>query len=203
MKPEIKTIKVKPGELETLTALHEHAVSLAEKSFADHGSAPFLWLIRIESGVLAINTPWENVREKDQAVATIRQILRIFDATMYAFIAEAWITVVTDPDKYDAKVPPSRQPDREDVLMVQSFDRNDNHLYTRFGVFYPPGRQRARSLPWGKLRARDDWPQDAHSGATGRLSNVFKHTGDEAWDREVDRSFAEFVEMLHKARGGG
>lgn len=123
--------------------LHEHACRFAEQSFADKGSAPFMWIIAAGTRLVWVETPWENEGEKDFATYVVRRMLKGLGAHAYVFMSEAWVAQETKGDKYwemrEAGLPvplPGERPEneRDDILMVTSFDRDGRCGLTRYLV---------------------------------------------------------------------
>lgn len=151
---------MKPRMLETYgspqrvsrTDLHEHAIDLATKMYSKTGRTAPLWLAasHIEGRgpgldgyhMLVIETEWESPEEKYRATEFLRSFMNDKDLGVYAyaFICEAWVAAERKGDKYDEMrklglpvAPADRAAeDRDDILMIVSFERDGGSALTRF-----------------------------------------------------------------------
>jgi len=160
----------------TREMLHDMAVTYAEEEFDRRGQVPFLWLIAIGTRVLWLETPWENDWEKNASVRVLRRMMAELEVQAYAQMCEAWIAVV-NADK-DGKLPidhrmPSEMSakERDDVLMVSSYDRDGGCMMTRYLVSLRPG---GRNL----LGPRVDIDTE-HERMTGRMFNLLAEEEDD------------------------
>jgi hypothetical protein len=172
--PRVVSENKVPG-VKDLAVLHEYAVKMAEDSFAASASAPFRFLVRKGKRVVVIDTPWEDVQQKEMHSQIMRMYMQMIEADAYSFMSEVWIGIPKNPTTYDG-TPPSEMPEeeREDALVVLSFDRTGAHFNTRFGV-------RRAGTPHAKLLARDDWQRgtETTSGVlemthAGRMWNMLE-----------------------------
>jgi hypothetical protein len=165
MTPFIRTRRsLKHGLSWDLQKLHGYAVKVAEAAFEKKGKSPFLWIMYYRGRLIVWDTPWENDAEKHAHSRMMRFYMLMLGVEAYSFITEAWISApskeVTDAliakwgDDYRAHMPmPKDDPNREDVLLVSTFDKRvGDHLMTRYGVRYNSKRP-----GFGRLLARDDW----------------------------------------------
>lgn len=172
--PEVRgSVTLKQGEFATLDMLHEHAVKIAEEEFekAVRGprqpyQCPFLWLVKTPKVLLTIETPWRDDDEKIRSMDMMRTYMAMAQATAYSFMHEAWMSVLQDPNKpmphSVRELPPDQ---REDVLIVWTYDRSEHVRQTRWAV-------RRAGTPRATLLARDDEYRDGLVG--GRLGNLLK-----------------------------
>lgn len=170
-----ETVTLKQGEFATLDMLHEHAVHVAETEFekAVHGprtpyQCPFLWLIKTPKLLLTMETPWADDDEKVRSMNMMRTYMAMANASAYSFMHEAWMAVFNlenMPKKMPFSVRGMPEQDREDVLMVWTYDRSEYHRRTRWAV-------RRAGTPRARLLARDDDTQEGHF--EGRLFNLLK-----------------------------
>lgn len=156
---------LKPGDFATLEMLHEFSVQRALKQFDEaHRIAPYdikpHWLIQFGSFMGVVATPFANDREKEVVSRVLGEAMKIANARAYSFFMEAWIANVRPGHDWD-KTPPSQHPDREDALIITTYDRKRS-LTTRYAV-------KRAGTPRAKLLARDDW---GDSGLVGRFSNL-------------------------------
>jgi hypothetical protein len=175
--PQIRErIDLKQGECATLGMMHEFAVGRAVKAFEDGRQrepymTPFLWLLRYPGELATIETRWGNDVEKDVASKSLRLLMKITNCTAYSFITEAWMASFSKAQGNMPEHPinsvrglPADQ--REDVLMISTFDRSTNYHMTRFGI-------KRANTPHAKLLVRDDWIErgpDMHM--EGRMWNL-------------------------------
>lgn len=169
----------KQGEVATLGLMHEMAVARAVTEFEighrrEPYITPFLWLIRYPNDLVVIETPWSNDAEKVNSLTAMRMMMQCTGATAYSFIHESWMAAFTTPedkekykDLYSVRsLPPDK---REDVLLILSYDRSGQYLYTRFGMNRP-------DTPHATLKVRDDHalgsPGHDGGGLFGRLNNM-------------------------------
>lgn len=125
--------------------LHEIAVSFAEQEFSRRGKCPFVWLLAIDNDIVWIETPWDDDREKNLSVTAVEVMMEKFGAHAYAHTIEAWLAKYEKeewPEDGDlnkitlpSDLPKNR---RDDVLMVFSFDKDDNHASSRYLVSLRP-----------------------------------------------------------------
>jgi hypothetical protein len=137
----------------TRVELHEHAVNMATAAYAHFGRMLPIWMIATYSDdrgdpelnghfLLVIETAWENPDQKYRATEFMRGAVNDpdFGAYAYAFICEAWVASEKEGSKYDALrkqgrgVPPGERPEdeRDDILMILSFERDGDSAMTRF-----------------------------------------------------------------------
>lgn len=169
------SITLKQGEFATVDMLHEHAVHVAETEFerAVRGTrspyqCPFLWLIKTPKLLLTMETPWSDDDEKIRSMNMMRTYMAMANASAYSFMHEAWMAVFTNenmPKVMPDSVRAMPEDQREDVLMVWTYDRSDYHRRTRWAV-------RRAGTPRARLLARDDDTQGGHF--EGRLFNLLK-----------------------------
>lgn len=85
----------------TLAELHETVTQADEAVFAKDGELAPKWLIATGDGkMIAIETPWEDGREKHAATTMVRMLLEITKATHYSFSSEVWVAAI---DKVEGK----------------------------------------------------------------------------------------------------
>lgn len=151
-------------EVPTIDALHEASIDLAEKIFKNYGGLNSTWLMSLPPlpGLGIIETKWSSDREKDTVAAYLRHILKMTNASMYSFMSEGWQT--NQPATADlTKVPrPSEDPKRIEVLLVDSFTRNDWRS-TRYKILHKPDR----------LVNKEDHKKGDGMESEGRLWNLF------------------------------
>lgn len=176
--PEVRsTISLSQGEFATVGMLHDHATRIAEAEFAKAVAGrtppfqcPFLWLVKTQRLLLTIETPWADDDEKIRSMQMMRTYMQMANATAYSFMHEAWMAVFTPPNvpkemPYSVRALPPDQ--REDVLLVWTFDRSDKHMQTRWGV-------RRAGTPRAALLARDDVESSGYDHFEGRMFNLLK-----------------------------
>jgi hypothetical protein len=124
----------------TRADLHEMMVAYGMLEFERRGAAPFMWIIKNGPHVYWIETPWENDAEKHVSTTLMRRLMQKMEAEAYSFMSEAWAAVETrktdsEPDPSDF-TPPSQRPknERDDILMIYSFDKDGGFNATRFLV---------------------------------------------------------------------
>lgn len=114
------------------------AVAYATKEFERKGQVPAMWIIAAGPNIMWVETRWENDREKELSVRAIRGAMKELGARAYSFVTEAWVASypIDDP----GTVPPSQRPknERDDVLMVTTFDSEGEYDATRFLVTIGP-----------------------------------------------------------------
>lgn len=181
MKPFIRTRRtLKKGRTWDLAKLHGYAVNVAEAAFAKKGKSPFLWIMYYRGRLIVWDTPWENDAEKHNHSRMMRFYMLLLGVEAYSFISEAWLAQPTKEEidaliakwgkDYREHMPmPKNDPNREDVLMVSTFDKRvGDHLMTRYGVRYNSKRPE-----FGRLLARDDWGgKRADAQMEGRMWNL-------------------------------
>lgn len=180
----IASDRLEPGELDSVATIHEHACGLATSGFKKFGFAPFLWLFRYrpdDKGPWTLNimeTPWRDEREKMHHVRFMRTLFEELRITHYSFISEVWMAVVLGADALAADDfrPVCERPEREDMLMVTTFDREKNHLLSRWPVFYPKAKRHITtpSGTFGVLQRRADVDTTKAGHFTGRIFNLLE-----------------------------
>jgi hypothetical protein len=154
----------------TRADLHEMNVAYGMLEFDRRGAAPFMWIIKTGPNVRWIETPWENDYEKQASTNIMRDLMQETNAEAYSFMTEAWVAVETGSrDEVMKKaIPPSRRPknERDDVLMIHTFDTDGAFNATRFLVTI---RDNGRNY----LGPRDDIT-DMEMVPSGRLWNLLK-----------------------------
>ena len=134
-------------------ALHEVAVDLATSLYNDIGYVLPMWIIASYGEkrphpnldghfIVVVKTAWASPDEKYQATEMMRDFVNDADvgAYAYAFICEAWVATERKGDKYDELrklgfpvAPADRdEADRDDILMITSFERDGDSALTRF-----------------------------------------------------------------------
>jgi hypothetical protein len=187
MIPNIKpTEDILPGAYGRIEEFHDFAVNRAVKEFEKEGRAPFLWIVLYNSSIRFVETPWENDDEKHRSTYMMRELMRLTNARAYSFITEAWVAAFTLKDmseqerdalleqtnKHGVRSLPESQ--REDVMMVSSFNRAGDYGFTRFGIRYGKQRHPTGGWPMGRLLARDDWHTSEMGHWEGRMWNLLK-----------------------------
>ena len=166
MEPKVLLARhCKPGKIATIAALHERAIEMVEKSFAERGRIEPLWLLRShqQNLFLMVATDWHSHEEQHAAFHAMHKLMRGSDVFLYSHATECQLL-----DRESEQL--------EDVLMVQTYDAKGRNSTTRYGVIFPPGRQVSRKHPWGKLLARDDWGHcDSLDNAPNLLTDVHIH----------------------------
>lgn len=177
MLPQIvKRKTLAPGYLQTIDALHEYAVRDAEKTFRKKGQSPFRWFVRNRQRLIVIDSSWENEREKVLSAKFMRYYMLMLGADAYSFVTEAWVAIPTEAEvkayqELDIPPPqPSQHPNREDALVVTTYDKNEPKRadgteafrMTRWAVRYSSGRP-----GFGKLLARDNMDHRAENMSLG------------------------------------
>jgi hypothetical protein len=171
--PQIVKIRtIDPGQFGALADLHEYAIRHAEKAFAKNGKAPFLWIVKARDTLVHIQGFWRNLEEKETASFIVGLFIRFIEAEAYASVVEAWMAVDKEPDFF-GNLPDGyavrNDPEREDVLVVQTASATGEERMTRWGVRYSD-----RTRPgFGRLLPRDDWPVDLKM--QGRMALFASH----------------------------
>lgn len=99
----------------------------------DHEVLP-MWHAVYGNGEHAIiATPWSSDEDKEIALDMLRMLFRVHQVKRFAFIVEAWITVVQTKHELYKGPPPSEHPDRREVLMVTAEDRDGSQI---MGLYY-------------------------------------------------------------------
>lgn len=164
MGPKVYKTDFVPGL--TRHDLHEMAVAYAVAEFERKGGAPSMWIVCTGPDVIWIETPWKNAREKELMTAAIRDAMREMGARAYSFITEAWManyTLKPGEDRDDIPAP-STLPDREDVLMVSTYDAKGEYEAARFLVT-------VRKNGLNRLGPRDDQTMQEYK-MEGRMFNL-------------------------------
>jgi len=169
MKPRL--IKTEAAIGMTLDDLHNLVCAFGENEFAQQGAAPFMWVIQKGNNLAWLETPWENDPEKYASTEFIRAMLKELNADRYSFMTEAWVAV----ENYEKGgklptrdiVPPSQRPanERDDVLMIYSFERSGKYQMTRYKVTI-------RAHGQNYLGPRCDEPPTDQAG--GEMWNLFQ-----------------------------
>jgi hypothetical protein len=149
--------------------LHELTVALAIELFGLKGGVPPMWAIACDNRLYWVETPWENDREKRASFAGIADSMKTFRAHAYSSIVEAWATVVPKdrPELLDV-APSDRDPkERDDILLISTFDRDGAFKVTRFLVTV---RKRGPNL----LGPRDDETFADQDVMQGRMWNLLR-----------------------------
>ena len=149
----------------TRQILHETAAKFAEEQFALKGHAPFMWLLGCQTGIVWIETDWEDEREKEASLHFMRETAHTLGADCYACIAEAWVSVVPRAEVEGGRlVQPRNRPkdQREDILFIASGNRTGETGHSRWLV-----TQRRRGPNF--LGPRVDIEDEAF---TGRFFNI-------------------------------
>lgn len=166
MQPRVFKQEFLPGL--TRADIHEMMVAYGMLEFERRGAAPFMWILKNGPHIYWIETPWENDAEKQVTTSVMHKLMHAMKADMYSFMTEAWAAVETREaatDEFDF-TPPSQRPknERDDVLMIYTFDKDSGFNATRFLVTI---RDNGRNY----LGPRDD---DSFTGAvpSGNLWNL-------------------------------
>jgi len=155
----------------TRADLHEMMVAYGMLEFERRYAAPCMWILKNGPHVYWIETRWENEGEKVASTEILRNLMQKMGADAYSFMTEAWVAVETATP--DGKLPadvvmPSRRPknERDDVLMIHTFDADGGFDATRFLVTI---RDNGRNY----LGPRDDIT-DRDMVPSGRMWNLLK-----------------------------
>lgn len=141
--------------------LHEMAVAYAVSEFERRGSTPCMWIICTGPDVIWIETPWEDEAEKELSTLAIRAAMKAMGARSYSFITEAWVASYSVGDPV---IPPSQKEQRDDVLMISTYDMKGEYEAARFLVSV---RENGNNL----LGPRDDQTMMEYK-MEGRLFNL-------------------------------
>lgn len=175
MKPRMHHVD-KVGAFLSREALHEKAIAFAEAEFDRRGKCPFVWALHIGDDLVWIETPWDSNREKVASVRMIRAMIKEYQARAYSHCVEAWVAaykVAKDgvtPEKMPSEMPKDQ---RDDVLLVSTFDKNGGSNTTRYKVT-------VREHGYNFLGPRDDesFREDGGVQFSGLLFNLYR----ENWD---------------------
>jgi hypothetical protein len=87
------------------------------------------------------------LRDKDLIVAGVRRLFRKHQVIRYAFLTEGWMVDVKGGEL--PATPPSKHPDRREILLVQAGDRHRRSLIVSYYILRPehgaPTLTRARN----------------------------------------------------------
>lgn len=111
----------------------------------DHEVLPMWHAVQGNGEHTLIVTPWNNDKEKEIAVAGLRQLFRERQVKRFVFIVEAWTAEVkpseiVDVDKaYREYSGPraSEHPDRREILMVSAEDRDGSQIMGFYYILRP------------------------------------------------------------------
>ncbi len=124
-----------------LPDLHEVGIRFAEERFARKGQAPFMWILAAGTHLAWVETPWEDDREKMASVELIKSMMRELGVHAYVFMSEVWIARYAKEPDDDTPSPRERpESERDDALMITSFDRDGAWLITKYKVTDRKGR---------------------------------------------------------------
>lgn len=119
-------------------ALHELAVAYSMEQFDLKGRCPPTWIIAAGHNVAWFVTDWEDERQKVMYTGCMAALMAQVSASAYSMVTEAWIAMVRGKSEEEiasigslADLPDN---EREDVLLVSTFDRAGDFDLTRFLV---------------------------------------------------------------------
>jgi hypothetical protein len=69
-----------------------------------------------------IGTPWANYKQKRRTEVLLRQKVREWDIVAYSVLTEAWMAVAKKGKQLDINVPPSKDPNRKEVVIAVATD---------------------------------------------------------------------------------
>jgi len=155
----------------TRADLHEIMVAYGMLEFERRGTAPIMWILKNGPHAYWIETPWQSEVEKEASTQILQSLMQKMGAEAYSFMTEAYVAVerATPDGKLPADVVmPSQRPknERDDVLMIHTFDTEGGFDATRFLVTI---RDNGRNY----LGPRDDMT-DRDMVPSGRMWNLLK-----------------------------
>jgi hypothetical protein len=109
----------------TLDTIHEAACRFVEKSFAEHGCAPFMFVIDDGMHWMWIECPWATPDERHETMTLVRSWVTISSTHAYVGIAEAFLHR-TDAERVRVVT--------DNVAIVHSHDRDGKARVTRWLV---------------------------------------------------------------------
>lgn len=154
-----------------LKGFHDHAVEWAVKRFHGKGEeilAGYFILVSVMGDVAIMHLGWDNEEEKYAVARSMRKMLQRPDFAAYSFITEAWAVRASADGGYDWDTPPSKQPERQDVLQIWSVLRDGSNQMSHFVVRY---YKNDRKPP--RLLERDDHVSDQADHIVGTMFNFF------------------------------
>jgi hypothetical protein len=168
MKPNLRKLDTLPAPI-SREELHELAVAFAVEFHGRKGEVPPTWVMAIGKQIAWLETAWESEFEKDGSVFVAREMMKHTGAHAYSQIVEAWVAAVpSDRPDLAETLPSDRDPsERDDVLLVMTFDRQGGFQGTRFLVTV---RRRGPNL----LGPRDDQSFEGMDPLQGRMANLLQ-----------------------------
>jgi len=126
-----------------LAHLRDLMVSYCEAEFDRRGKCEPTWLIQAPGWLVWIETRWDNEVDKIASTEAISGFLRQFHAVSYSCAIEAYVGNYTPEEvKRPDFVSPSKRKERDEVLMIMSWQRGQEEpLFTRFLINAKPGRR--------------------------------------------------------------
>jgi hypothetical protein len=150
-----------------VSQLHELMVAYCQTEFDRRGECAPTFIVQVPGWLVWIRTPWEDNGDKFASTEMISSLLKELHGISYAFAAEVFVSVYDAAEVREGNYePPSRRKQRDDVLMIMSFQRDrKGPLFTRFLVnVRPPGK-------YNFLGPRVDEPEADYM--SGDLMNLF------------------------------
>jgi hypothetical protein len=119
----------------TLQELFNCAAENAKSIFEQSGEVHPMWhVVDGDNQNILIATPWSSDEEKEAITFSLRLLFRQQRVKRLAFIVEAWI-VSARTERISS--PPSKHPDRREVVMITAEDRDGSSLHGMYYVLRP------------------------------------------------------------------
>jgi hypothetical protein len=128
----------------------------------DHEVLPMWHAVQGNGEHVLIATPWQDDTEKQIAVEMLRDLFREKQVKRFVFIVEAWIARVKSMREVEEGPPPSKHPDRREVLMITAEDRSGETIFGQYYILRPE-----HGPP--KLSPLEVMPYD---GTSGRMTGL-------------------------------
>lgn len=128
----VRTLRTAPVSV-SRQDLHELAVAYGMEEFDRKGECPPTWIVASRGNLAWFETPWTDMQQEIMLTECMRRLMAELPAHAYAFISEAFIAKVPEED-INVSLVDLPATERDDVLLVTSFDRAGGFDLSRFLV---------------------------------------------------------------------